>query len=309
MYSDKNRVSLNRKMVIVCLVIILIAIVAANLWRLNPQDRDAMRAVSIYTEILKETRIIGENYTEELTTTLGYYPAKMVSEDPIAAALMVRLLKEAGVTKNSVIAINASGSFPGFTLAALAACAALDLETYIIASIGSSTYGANIPGNTIADMLLQENVRSLGHTLLAITPGGGRDMGLNLDENELRRIAEMVQREGIPYIVPDGTLDAIAIRESMFIDKGSTLLMNVGGNHASTGGNLELNLMAGIIWPDEVNSFDDPGLIQSFLNRKIPVIQVLNVRLLYSSYGLEFDQEGRILGNSQLLLSPTSTSR
>ena len=290
--------AISKKIVIICLAIILSAILAGNFWRFSGSDPDAVRAVSLYTEILKTTDIIGLSYTS-LTTTLGNYAAKKVSEDPLTAALMVRLLKDANVSSNSVIAINASGSFPGFTLAALSACAALGLETYAIASIGASTYGANIPGNTIADMLVSENVRRLGFTLLAVTPGGSFDRGMELDPDELERISAMLDRQGISFKRPADLMEAINIRESLFNNVGSTLLVNIGGTHASSGENYDLALMSGIIMPNKENPFEDPGLIQSFLNQGIPVIQILNVRGLYSSYGLEFDQAGKLLGDNK----------
>jgi poly-gamma-glutamate system protein len=292
---------IDKKIVIICLAVILWAVLAANMWRLLPPDPDKVRAVSLYTEILEDTVIVGL-YWSELTTTLGNYAVKRSSENPIAAALMVRLLKDAGVTSDSVVAINASGSFPGFVLAALAACAALDVPTYVIASIGSSTFGANIPGNTIADMLLKDRVRSLGFTLLAITPGGGNDRGLALDEEELERIAQMAEHEGIPFIVPLNLSDAINLRETMFHEAGSTVLMNIGGGHASMGSNHDLALLAGVLNPAEYTTFEEAGLVQHFLMAGIPVIQVLNVNRLYGYYGLELDQTGLILSGTDRLL-------
>ena len=266
---------------------------AANFWRFNPPDPDAVRAVALYTEILNSVNIIGHEYSS-LTTTLGSYAVKKVSEDPVAAALMVRLLKDSGAVPDAVAAINASGSFPGFSLAALSACAVLGIETYVIASVGASTYGANIPGNTIADMLLTDDVRRLGFTLLAVTPGGSNDRGQELDPDELERIEALLRVQGIPFIRPAGLEEAIAVRESLFGKAGCSLLVNIGGTHASSGANTGLALLSGIITPDSKLLFDDPGLMQSFLRQGMPVIQILNVRALYSSYGLEFDQTGKI---------------
>jgi len=297
----KNFIIVNKKITGICLAVILLAILTANFWRLNPEDPDAVRAVSIYTEILYNAEIVGDTFTS-LTTTLGSYAAKRVSENPLTAALLVRLLKDAGVSADSVLAVNASGSFPGFALAALSASAALGLRTYVIASIGSSSYGANIPGNTIADMLLKDNVRNLGFTLLAVTPGGSNDRGRVLDPEELERISLLLEKHGIPFILPNDLIHAIDIRESFFNEAGSTLLLNIGGSHASSGDNLDIALMAGIIKPDRENRFDDPGLIQSFLRQNIPVIQILNIKQLLAAYDLDFDENGKLIGNTEKLL-------
>jgi len=295
--STKN-VEVKKKTVAICLAIILCAVAAANFWRLSPPDPDCVRAAFIYKEILRDTTIIGLEYSL-LTTSLGSYAAKKTSENPVAAALMVRLLKDAGVSANSVVAVNASGSFPGFTLASLSACAALGVKTYVIVSIGASTYGANIPGNTIADILLADNVFGLGFSLLAVTPGGTNDLGREIDPEELERISEILLKRGIPFIRPKDLADAVALRESLF--SPCTLLVNVGGNHASIGDDVDLALMAGIIKPDKAAINGEPALVRSFLALGKPVIQILNVRKLYAGYGLDFDKGGKIIGNTEKL--------
>jgi poly-gamma-glutamate system protein len=285
---------------VICFAVILWAALTANLWRFYPPDPDCVKAVSLYSEILKETAIVGIEYSS-LTTTLGNYSIKKSSENPIAAALMTRLLKDSGADSNSAAAINASGSFPGFLLASLSACAALGIKSFIIASVGSSTYGANVQDNTVADILLQENLRELGFTLLAVTPGGSGDRGRELDEEELTRISLMLEEQGIPFIRPENLAEAIVLRESLFKQAGCTLLLNIGGNHASSGDNVDLALMAGLITPDMNRTFNEHGLIQHFLTSGKPVINILNMKKLYSGYGLEFDQTGKLISGDERL--------
>jgi len=282
------------------LAIILWAAAAANFWRFLPPDPVIAQAVSLYTEILQETTIVGIDFSS-LTTTLGSYAIKRSSENPVIAALMVRLFKDAGVSSGSVVAINASGSFPGFVLASLSAGVALEARIYVIASIGSSTFGANVPGNTIADMLLKDRVRELGFTWLAVTPGGSGDRGLELDVEELERIQQMLQDNGIPFLRPENLTEAIVLRESLFNSAGSTLLVNIGGGHASIGNDEELALMSGLLQPEPGKVFQEAGLVQHFLMAGKPVIQILNVNRLYESFGLSIDQSGNIIGASNLL--------
>jgi poly-gamma-glutamate system protein len=297
--SNKN--TLTKKTIGICLAVILLALIKANFWRLYPPDPDCVKAVSIYSALLPENEIVGLDYSS-LTTTLGNFAAKKVSENPVTAALMVRLLKDSGVSSDTVIAINASGSFPGFVLASLSACNALQLKTFVIASVGASTYGANTPGNTIADMLLKDTVRKLNHTLLAVTPGGSGDRGRELDPDELERISKMLEKQGIPFVKPLNLADAISLRESLFNGAGCTLLVNIGGNHASIGEDVNLALAAGIIKPDGKKEFEEPGLVQSFLAQGKPVIQILNVKKLFASYGLDFDENGKLIGNTEKLI-------
>ena len=294
----KETAAISRKTAGLCLAIILWAVFAANFWRFNPRDPDCVEAVSIYTELLMKTSIIGLDYSS-LTTTLGSFSAKKSSENPITAALMVRLLKEAGASSNSVVAVNASGSFPGFVLASLSACAAMGIKTFVIASVGASSYGANIPGNTIADMLLEDDVKKLDYVFLAVTPGGSSDRGAELDAEELERVSDMLEKRGIPFIRPANLADAIALRESLFTDVGCTLLINIGGNHASSGADSDFALMSGILKPDRKKTYENAGLIQYFLKTGKPVIQILNIKKLYAAYGLEFDENGELLTGSE----------
>ena len=306
----KKPAATNKKNALVCLALIMWALLAGNLWRFLPPDRVFTQALSLYTEMLRDTTIVGAEFSA-LTTTLGNYAVKRSSENPVTAALMVRLLKDAGATPETVVAINASGSFPGFLLAALSACAALGIKPYVIASIGSSTFGANIPGNTVADILMQDNVRALGFTLLAVTPGGSGDHGLMLDEEELARVSRMLENHGIAFIVPQDLADAISLRETLFNSAGSTLLVNIGGGHASIGDDMELALASGVLIPEPNRTFNEAGLVQQFLTAGKPVIQILNVNRLYETYGLAIDRDGNFLGGTGNLyrrgLSPLLT--
>ena len=292
---------MSRTTIALCLGIILWAVLAANLWRFLPPEPDSALAVSLYTEILTDTTVVGYRFTS-LTTTLGSYAIKRSSENPVAAALMLRLLKDAGVSSDSVVVINASGSFPGFLLATLSACAALGIQPYVIASVGSSSYGANIPGNTIADMLLQDNVRSLGFTLLAVTPGGSGDQGFVLDEDELKRVSLALENFRVPFIRPENLAAAIELRTFMFREAGAELLINIGGGHAAIGNDENLALMSGILQPTLDKTFHETGLVQHFLEAGKPVIQILNINRLYESYGLVFDQSGNLISGSERLL-------
>ncbi|MCL2602085.1 MAG: poly-gamma-glutamate system protein [Treponema sp.] len=293
----KKNAAISRKTIALCCAAVLLAVLSANLWRVLPPDPDCEAAASLYAEIAREIDIVGIDYSS-ITTTLGNYAAKKSTENPVIAALMVRLLKDAGVTSDSVIAINASGSFPGFLLAALSACTVLGLETRVVASIGSSTYGANVPGNTIADMLTSESVRALGFTLLAVTPGGSGDRGLELDSEELARAAQMLEYNGVPFIQPENLAAAIALRSRLLDPATSSLLVNIGGNHAAMGDDVELALRSGILQPEPNTVFSESGLVQHFLAEEKPVIQILNLNKLYATYGLTFDSNGKLISGS-----------
>ncbi len=69
---------------------------------------------------VNRTGLIGLE-TSPITTTLGNLEAKRTTTNPDFAALLVRLLAEAGVKRGETIAVGASGSFPALIVAALSA--------------------------------------------------------------------------------------------------------------------------------------------------------------------------------------------
>ncbi|HHY45830.1 MAG TPA: poly-gamma-glutamate system protein [Firmicutes bacterium] len=123
------------------------------------------------------TGLIGMDLTPT-TTTPGSLTAKRTATSPEAAALLVRLLTEAGVKRGDVVAVGASGSFPGLMVATLSACKALEVTPILITSLGASSWGANIPEFTWLDMeqaLVEAGVFSWRSS--AVSLGGDEDRG------------------------------------------------------------------------------------------------------------------------------------
>lgn len=301
-----------KKKTLLCLVIILWTAIVYNHWRFLPADEDCLRAAALYKETLQNINIplIGEEYTS-MTTTPGSLDAKKSTLEPLIAALVVKMLKEtkagAGKPAGTAIAINASGSFPGFVLACLCACSALRLDAFVIASVGSSSYGANIKGATIADILLSKRVSAFAdqennYPLLAVTPGGSDDRGAELDAGELERLAALLAGNNIPLFRPGDIQEAINFRAALFAEKNCDLLINIGGNHAGAGADADMALLYGIIRPEEVKRYSGDGLIQRYLSSGKQVIQLLNTKKLYAAYKLSFDKRGVLISGGDRLL-------
>ena len=85
--------------------------------------------------------------------------ARRFWSNPDFAALMVKFFQQAGLQEGDIVAIGASGSFPGLIIATLSACKAMNITPLIIYSIGASEYGATIPTFTFIDMLKILNER------------------------------------------------------------------------------------------------------------------------------------------------------
>ena len=235
------------------------------------------------------TGLVGPAFSP-MTTTLGSLSAKRTGLQPDAAAMMSSLLRRAGLQVGGRVAVDTSGSFPGFAIATLIAAETLGAETACIVSLGSSTYGANHPEFTLADMigvLVQRGILRRG--LVAVSPGGDDDLGRNMGGAELERA---LARPAVP-ILREGDLkrNLAARRVLLFQDPQPGVVVSVGGNLTSTGLGETIGLRTGLIRRTDFPGGVVPGegLIQGSLRENLPVIRVLDVRGLCSLTGLPFD--------------------
>lgn len=242
------------------------------------------------------TGIVGDEFTP-LTTSLGDADAKRTSANPAFAALMVDYFQRAGLRRGDVVAVGASGSFPALLLATLCAARALDLQPVVIYSIGSSMYGANIPGFTFVDMLAglrRDGV--LPYRLAAVSPGGNDDGGggVVFDE-EGDGLLEETRRSGLPQV--GGVSLAESIQRRLRIYEGAAgrrrirCFVNIGGASANFGDTpASLALPNGLVLHAPAAP-DSPtrGLVFEFGARGIPVVHLLHVRGLALENHLPFD--------------------
>jgi poly-gamma-glutamate system protein len=188
------------------------------------------------------------------------------------------------------VAVDSSGSFPGFALATLIAAETLGAQTTCIVSLGSSTYGANRPGFTLADMvtvLVQKGL--LRHGLSAVSAGGDDDQGGNLGGPERERA---LARAGAPVIREPDLGRNLAIRRGfLWSGQRPDLVVSVGGNLTSTGLDETFGPRTGLILPGHRSGAEGSprGLIQLCLGEAIPVVRILDIRGLCALSGLPYD--------------------
>ncbi len=243
-----------------------------------------------------QTGLVGDEFSP-LTTSLGDATAKRTAANPAFASVVTRYLRDAGVGKGDVVAIGASGSFPAFILATLCAVKVLELEPLAIYSVGSSMYGANLPGFTFADML--DGLRADGllpYRFIAVAPGGDRDSGRGVlfDEEGATLTAE-ARRIGLP-LVGGGDL-ATGIRQRLVLftraaeGRPIRCFVNIGGASANYGGTeASLRVPPGLVRdPGPIPADPTRGLLFEFVARGIPVIHLLYVRGLAEANHLPYD--------------------
>jgi len=238
------------------------------------------------------TGLIGVEYTP-ITTTLGSLKAKQISENPDFAALIVRWLWSVGVRKGDRVAVSLSGSFPGLNLAVLAAVHAMHLHAIIISSLGSSSWGANQPEMTWADMeklLLDKGMISEGSA--AMTMGGGGDWGggLSLDGKEI--LFNKIRKSKAKFLDAESLDQAIGMKLKLYGDLDQyKCFINVGGGQAALGrGPGGRSLPTGLLkrFPEDgpYESGEVDGLVFYFLRQHIPVIHLLEIHRIAKDWGI-----------------------
>jgi poly-gamma-glutamate system protein len=242
------------------------------------------------------TGIVGDEFTP-LTTSLGDVAAKRTAANPAFAAVVATYFERAGLRPGDVVAIGGSGSFPAFVLASLCAARALDLRPVLIYSIGSSMYGANIPGFTFVDMLARLRADGLlPYSISAVAPGGDRDggSGVLFDETGTTLVDE-ARRSGLPLVegatLPDRIRRRLQIFDAASGGRPIRCFVNVGGataNYGDTAASLEVPNGLVLRLPSLPGS-PSRGLLFEFAARGVPVVHLLHVQGLARQNGLPFD--------------------
>ena len=242
------------------------------------------------------TGIIGDEFSP-LTTSVGDVEAKRTAANPAFAAVMVGYFRRAGLRAGDVVAVGASGSFPAFALATLSAAHALDLRPVVVYSIGSSMFGANLPGFTLVDMLGRlRRDGLLPYGLTAVSPGGDDDGGRGVLFDELGdTLMAETRRSGLPVVsgatLADRIKDRLRIYEEATVRRPIRCFVNIGGSAASFGStNASLLLPNGLVLrPPVLPSSPTRGVVFEFAARGVPVVHLLFVKGLARDNGLPFD--------------------
>lgn len=253
-------------------------------------------------EDIHQTGMIGEAYTF-ITTTHGAIEAKRTTANPDMAALLVRLLDEAGIGPGDTVGAGFSGSFPAMNLAVLAACQTLGVRCVYIASVGASTYGANQPECTFPDMVYRLHQDGLLEQLpVLVTPGGVDDCGLDMDEGLREQVLARVAGYGMEIMREPDFEKNLQARMELYQREGPIqCFIGVGGNLTTTGLG-EQDVGYGLIPGGRIRAADkNSGLVQRYNVQGIPVIHLLNIKQLAADYGLPYDPETLpALGESQV---------
>lgn len=237
-----------------------------------------------------QTGMIGEPYSE-ITTTLGNLEAKRSTTNPNISAMIVDMLVQCKVKAGDNAAVNLSSSFPCVNIATLCALDAMDVKAIVINSVGASTYGANLPEFTYMDMehFLSENGYIKNHTTY-FSLGGIGDQGKEMPEEIKRAITTRLKSYGLTFLSYDDIDENTNARAALYDKQGKpACFINAGGNLLSFGGGSEMvSSKNGVILPGNTVK-GNHGLIPLYLRENVPVIHLLNMKILLPAYGLPID--------------------
>jgi len=253
--------------------------------------RDLKTKAGLATKDLRAPEaMLGEEWSP-FTTTLGSREAKELAANPHYAAVVLQMMIDAETRPGDTVAVNISGSFPSLAISTLAALEEYGAEYLLVSSIGASSFGANQPMATWADM--EERLYRGGmirHRSRFLTFGGDDDNGGGIDDEGKKMIRQAAMRNGMIVEVPGSLDDAIALRETLFVNAGARLLINIGGNHAALGncGHAE-RFPNGLQLAYAACADEQRGLLQRMAGRGLPVVHLLNIRDLSARYRLSAD--------------------
>ncbi len=240
------------------------------------------------------TCLIGPSYTP-LFTTLGQLEAKRTALNPDVAGLMAYLLSRAGVSAGDTVAVGASGSFPGFLLATLAAVKALGADPITILSLGASSYGATRTDFHLLDLyLLLQRGEVVDVSPAAVSLGGEGDTGGEFPPELVEHLQADAVLAGVPVLEEEVLEENVARRMALYGTPKA--FVNLGGAEANLGTDpVILEVPPGLVPPGELpNAGEMPppsrrGVLLEMAARGVPVIHLLHVRGLVLAHGLAWD--------------------
>jgi len=243
-----------------------------------------------------------------LTTTLGQLEAKRTTTNPALAALLVRLLRQAGVEKGQVVAADASSSFPALIVATYCATRAMGVDLLAIVSIGSSQWGANQP--EFSWLSMENCLRQAGfnqHRLLAVSWGGEDDSGREYPDDLKIKLRQEAQTLGLTFLQPAGLKTMVETHFRLFKEAAGgqpiRAFINIGGSLVNLGRDSSiLELRPGLTQVKKIPPEDRCGLIQWMAREGVPIIHLLNIRGLAARYNLPWDPQPLPQANQDLKL-------
>ncbi len=229
-----------------------------------------------------ETALVGPQYSL-ITTDEGNLDHKLTTLNPNFAALFVDLLLEAGCQPGDPVAVAVTGSMPGANLALYSAMSVLDLEPFIITSVGASQWGATDPWFTWLDMeTILKNAGVFEFKSSAASIGGKGDTGKGVSLRGRELLWESIYRNNIALIQEANLLQSMDVRQSTYegnlpLDQYKAYI-NIGGGAASVGPSINARLIpTGVVPAEELRGLGGRSVLSEFAQAGVSVVHLLDV--------------------------------
>lgn len=261
------------------------------------KDERLRRRIPIHPEMdLSRSGLIGVGMSP-VTSNAGHLAAKQTSVNPNFAAVVVALLKEAGVKEGDPVAVGVSGSFPALNVATYAALHTLKVKPIIISSASSSEWGANIPNFTWLDMeavLVRRGLIPLRS--IAASLGGINDRAYTMSAEGRNLLIKALDRNKVPLIDLPTLEESIERRMQLYFEatEGAPIkaYINVGGGQASLGSVAgRRTFRAGLNRTANVAEEGVESVMARFIEEGVPVIHLANVAELADRHGFPHQPE------------------
>jgi poly-gamma-glutamate system protein len=227
-----------------------------------------------------------------VTSISGDLTSKQTTVNPNFAAVIVAMLKRAGVKEGDPVAVGCSGSFPALNICVYAALETLKTKPIVISSAAASQWGANLPDLLWIDMerlLVEDGIFETRS--IAASVGGYEDRGLGLTDEGQRLVQQAIKRNGLPLIEVADFTQSINQRMQLYQKYAGrapiSAYVNVGGGTVSVGRSVGKRLFRpGLNQrpPGRLQRVD--GVMPRFISQGVPVIHLVQIPQLAERYGL-----------------------
>jgi poly-gamma-glutamate system protein len=240
-----------------------------------------------------ESGIIGTLITP-ITSNSGVREAKIATVNPNWAAVMIDILRKAGIEKGDTVAAGFSGSFPALNIAVLSAAQVMNLKVISITSAAASTWGANIPDLSWLDMeRILNDSKLITNRSVAASLGGSQDRATGMSKEGKELLRKIIERNGAELIFAKDEKTNLDTRMAIYNEKSGDApikaFINVGGGTVSVGTRIGKQLFSpGLNKRVDLEALEIDSVMTRFAKDDIPIIHMTKIRALAEKYGIPY---------------------
>ncbi len=245
-----------------------------------------------------------------VTSVPGSLTSKQTSVNPDFAAVLIDMLKQAGVQRGDRVAVGCSGSFPALNLCTYAALETLGVEGVVISSASGSQYGANLPDLLWIDMerdLARRRVFSTRSQAASL--GGMEDLAISQTDEGEQLLRAALARNQLD-VIEEANLAASIEARMRHYDAAApggqyAAYINVGGGAASVGrAEGKDRYQPGLNLTAPPTAMDIDSVMTRFMRRGVPVVHLVEIKQIAAAYGLPIAPRQRVeIGTSEIYVT------